>query len=363
VGRHANREGLKLTLEEEYQSIRPLKYQKIYDIAMQAGLNGAPWEFSRKTGKPIDPSDNIYQNSLWTFGGKDEPFLACIWWTEIKPVDGKLVRVGNSRMDAEKWANMKTDIKIAGLKENRLAMKIKKAQAFGSLISTAYLHRKPVRVSVLDGNRPELEEAAHESATADKRLLDEALWWVHKYDVNGAFELVRGIEPPPKVVRDPFNEAPEPGTDNEFLDWLENSPLSDTEKDAIVKIRVGQGYFRDALIERWKGCAVTQCKDPALLIASHIKPWSKCTTRAERLSPDNGLLLTPNLDKAFDRGFISFDDNMKMIIHPNLHLQARNTLPINPNLMLTNRSHAGMTPYLKWHRQYFGFDAPTESGE
>ena len=349
-----------MTIEEIYQSIRPTKNQRIYDLAIQAGLSGTPWEFSRKTNEPIDPSDNIYQNSLWTFGGGDDPYLACIWWKNMDISDGKIVHAGNFKAEAEKWANLKTDMKIAGEKENRLAMKIKKAHAFSSLISTAHFRRRPIRVAVLDGDTPPSDEAAYESATASRRLLDQASWWVHAFDVNGAYELVRDIEPPPKVFKDPFNEAPEPGTEQDFMDWLENPLLTDTEKDALVKVRVGQGYFREALIARWKGCAVTQCKEISLLIASHIKPWSQCTTRAERLSPDNGILLSPNLDKAFDRGLISFDDNLKMIIHPNFHLQARNTLPINQGLVLTNRSHTGMKPYLKWHRQHFGFEAKPE---
>lgn len=350
-----------MILEEQYQAIRPLRRQTIYEIAIQAGLSGKPWEFSRKTGKPVNPSDNVYQNSLWTFGGNGEPYLACIWWSEIEQIDGKLVRTGNSRRDAELWANMKTDMKIAGEVDRRLAMKIKKARAFGTLVSNAYFSRIPVRVAILDGERSDAEDAAVDSSKAEKRLLDEAFWWVHRSDSDGYFELVRGDEPPPRTVKDPFEEAPEPGTEHEFSDWLENSPLSDTEKDAIVKLRVGQGYFRKALIERWKGCAVTRCKDEELLIASHIKPWSHCTTRAERLSPDNGLLLTPNLDKAFDRGYISFDDNFKILIHPTkFHLHSVNTLPILQNSVLTSNVHTGMRPYLKWHRQYFGFEPKGE---
>lgn len=349
-----------MNLKEEYQSLRPNKKKTIYEIAIEAGLKGAPWEFSRKDNRPILPSNNVYQNSLWTFGGNGEPYLACVWWNEIAPIDGRLTRLGNSRLDAEKWASIKTDMKIAGEADHRLAMKIKKARAFSLLVSTAYFSRLPIRVAVLDGNRADVEDAATDSSKAERRLLDSQSWWVHKYDVNGAFELVRGIEPPPRIAKDPFDEAPEPGTEKEFIDWLENSPLSPTEKDAIVKIRVGQGYFRDALKARWKGCAITECKEEALLIASHIKPWSQCTTRAERLSPDNGILLSPNLDKLFDRGFISFDDNFKMLIHPKFHLQAQNTLPINKHGVLTNRTHAGMKPYLKWHRQNFGFEPKDE---
>ena len=41
-------------------------------------------------------------------------------------------------------------------------------------------------------------------------------------------------------------------------------------------------------------------------LASHTKPWSACT-HVERLDPFNGLMLTPNLDGAFDGGLVTFD--------------------------------------------------------
>ncbi|MGJ1442670.1 HNH endonuclease [Sphingobacterium siyangense] len=50
-----------------------------------------------------------------------------------------------------------------------------------------------------------------------------------------------------------------------------------------------------------------------LLIASHIKPWSKCDN-FEKVDPDNGWLLLPNFDKLFDVGLISFDDDGHVLI-------------------------------------------------
>lgn len=156
---------------------------------------------------------------------------------------------------------------------------------------------------------------------------------------------------------DPFDAAPEPETEAEFIEWLNNAPLSDTEKDVLVKVRVGQGYFRDALIKRWKGCAVSNCRNESLLIASHIKPWSKCVNRSERLSPDNGILLSPTLDTAFDVGLISFNDEFKILLHPDLDLQSRNALHILETMHLTQR-HEGMKIFLKWHRRFHGFEPP-----
>lgn len=93
-------------------------------------------------------------------------------------------------------------------------------------------------------------------------------------------------------------------------------PIS-TEKQNLVKCRIGQGTFREKLIEFWQGCSVTKFKNIEILIASHIKPWNS-SSNEERLDVYNGFLLTPNLDKLFDQGYISFDDNGKILISEKL---------------------------------------------
>ncbi|MGN8798979.1 HNH endonuclease [Segatella copri] len=85
-----------------------------------------------------------------------------------------------------------------------------------------------------------------------------------------------------------------------------------TEKDSIVKSRIGQGIFRKGLIEYWHGCAISQCPLTWMLIASHIKPWRDADNQ-ERLDPYNGLLLLTNYDKLFDLGYISFNSKGKIM--------------------------------------------------
>lgn len=343
---------------ETYQSIRPKQLNTIYQVALQAGLSGKPWEFSRHTGEPLLPSNNSYQNALWSFGGGKEPHLAAIWWSDMVPEGERIVHRGDFQAEIQKMANKKTAMKISGERDTRLGMKIKKAKAFDSLIKDAHWNHRPIRIAIVDGHTPKTDDEAYDSSKAKARELDPEPWWVHSLSPYGEYVLVRGIESPPRVTIDPFDDAPELGTEDDFIEWLEDAPLSDTEKDALVKVRVGQGYFRNALKTRWKGCAVNLCRNDTLLIASHIKPWSKCETRAERLSPDNGILLSPTLDKAFDRGFISFSDKFKILLHPKLDLQARNTLRIDEGMRLS-QSHEGMKPFLKWHRQFHGFE-PSE---
>ena len=47
---------------------------------------------------------------------------------------------------------------------------------------------------------------------------------------------------------------------------------------------------------------------PALLVASHIIPWSH--DKLNRVNPKNGLLLSALHDKAFDAGLITIDDDL-----------------------------------------------------
>ncbi|MCE0495933.1 HNH endonuclease [Vibrio salinus] len=96
-------------------------------------------------------------------------------------------------------------------------------------------------------------------------------------------------------------------------DIIDNQSLTETEKQILVNTRMGQGTYRRQLIDLWQGCAVTGYRNTQMLVASHIKPWRK-STPDEKLDKFNGLLLVANLDKAFDRGFISFDSHGKILI-------------------------------------------------
>lgn len=70
------------------------------------------------------------------------------------------------------------------------------------------------------------------------------------------------------------------------------------------------------LLER--GCRVTGIMDRAHLRASHIKPWH-ASSDTERLDGANGLLLAPHVDHLFDRGFISFEDDGRVLVSVRLH--------------------------------------------
>lgn len=142
---------------------------------------------------------------------------------------------------------------------------------------------------------------------------------------------------------------------NELSEDLENIitdiSYSETDKITLVKYRIGQGAFRDNLLSYWKGCAVTGYKKHSMLIASHIKPWRESNNQ-ERLDKYNGLLLIPNLDKAFDTGFISFDRNGKILISE--VLESPKILGIEDDMKIRfEKSHQ---PYLEYHRDMVFFN-------
>lgn len=93
--------------------------------------------------------------------------------------------------------------------------------------------------------------------------------------------------------------------------------ISETEKQQLVKARLGQGLFRDRLVAFWGKCCVTGLDLRSVLRASHIKPWRDCCN-SERLDVYNGLLLSPNMDALFDKGFISFSDTGEILISSQL---------------------------------------------
>jgi hypothetical protein len=89
--------GLTMTIEEQYESIKPTRWQRIYDLVKAADVEVGFWEESKITGKDIDPYRNTFQNSRWTFGGGAQPLVACIWWTEMIAVEDSIVRKNSSR--------------------------------------------------------------------------------------------------------------------------------------------------------------------------------------------------------------------------------------------------------------------------
>lgn len=124
-----------------------------------------------------------------------------------------------------------------------------------------------------------------------------------------------------------------------------------------VKTRVNQSFFRQIVLANYGGrCALTGIDIPDLLIASHIIPWANDTK--ERLNPANGICLSALYDKAFDKGYMSFDNEGKVLLSNNIEdkkdrdYYAKYFMTIKGHKIEGYRKYAPNPEFLNWHRQH-----------
>ena len=129
-----------------------------------------------------------------------------------------------------------------------------------------------------------------------------------------------------------------------------DTAITVTERASIIKSRIGQGEFRHALMERYNGsCIVTGINIQTLLIASHIKPWA-VSNNSERLSSDNGLLLSATYDRLFDSGLISFDNSGKILVSRYVDDSNKARLKLDNKPSVNVQFSPGTKHNLEYHR-------------
>jgi putative restriction endonuclease len=119
----------------------------------------------------------------------------------------------------------------------------------------------------------------------------------------------------------------------------------------LIDARKGQGYFRDQVLKRMNYCIITGSKE--ILDAAHIKPWTKSDDE-EKIDSFNGIMLTPNCHKLFDKGLICFNKKGEVKVSYKLDQKEFNKLinvekKINLKPILDDKTQK----YIKWHADYF----------
>jgi hypothetical protein len=130
-----------------------------------------------------------------------------------------------------------------------------------------------------------------------------------------------------------------------------DTAIQDTTRQAVVLARRGQGLFKQRVMEIERACRITGVNRVEHLRASHCKPWRDATNE-ERLDGENGLLLTPNADHLFDRGFLGFDDNGDLLISPVAHTESLAKMGLTPHRKVNVGGFSeGQRRYLEFHRE------------
>ena len=125
--------------------------------------------------------------------------------------------------------------------------------------------------------------------------------------------------------------------------------ISVTERQAIVQSRIGQGVFRQSLFDKYDGkCLITGIDHPKLLVASHIKPWA-VSNNHERLSAENGLLLSATYDRLFDSGLITFGKDGTLFYSTFIGATNIKRLHLEKGMHFDLRLSPEMGEYLEYH--------------
>lgn len=153
-----------------------------------------------------------------------------------------------------------------------------------------------------------------------------------------------------KQYRYYINAVTEDIGDNDYIESIKNDVrIPETERKAIIQSRVGQGAFRKALFQKYRGqCIVTGINHPKLLVASHIKPWA-VSSNQERLSVDNGLLLSATYDRLFDSGLITFDKHGKIFLSSFIGEENVQRLHLSKGAVFDLNVSGNMGEYLDYH--------------
>lgn len=128
--------------------------------------------------------------------------------------------------------------------------------------------------------------------------------------------------------------------------------IPETEREAVILARRGQGIFKRNVLKIEQRCRITGVDRVEHLTGSHCKPWRDCASNEERLDGENGLLLTPSIDHLFDRGFISFENDGRLLVSRVAHKESLRKMGV-PVDQLRNVGgfSEGQKHYLQYHRE------------
>ncbi len=206
------------------------------------------------------------------------------------------------------------------------------------------LGRTPGAVVLKACNFAALDETLPRKGMSHASRLDREVWEAFLHDPETllpVFARQMGMEEAPAGLAEDAATPPLP------------SSAQATERIVPVRQRLGQDFFRRMVLAAWaERCPLTGVNDARLLNASHIVAWKD--DPANRLNPRNGICLNTLHDRAFDRHLITFDEDMRMVIAPDVPDDARRVLERvdSPRLSMPERFLPDPA-LLEAHRQRF----------
>ncbi|HIG23438.1 HNH endonuclease [Henriciella sp.] len=228
-------------------------------------------------------------------------------------------------------------------REVTLAIELYTRLPFGRLHSgnpeiialAAQIGRTPSALAMKLVNLASLDEDLDRKGLGNASSLDREVW------SDFASHPTQFIERARRLVGEIFYIEPE---QSRVLEVAEGK-----EVERVVKVRQNQRVFREIVLPSYDNqCAVIGKVSPELLTASHIIPWK--TREDTRLDPRNGISLNSLHDRAFDRGLISFRDDLTMMVSSKIVVPDHVRTLFNEDIRLKPAKFRPLPEYLEHHR-------------
>ena len=204
--------------------------------------------------------------------------------------------------------------------------------------------------------------------TRANTLLPKKNAYLQDFSISYVTETLRPylVTPAPKYETISYSDSFSIDVADTKLDMLDDDGRTSDMKEKMLKgkykisargvqTRTVQGEFRSALfVKTPHRCPVCGFDFKNLLIASHIKPYSKCEDTYDAMNPNNGLLMCPICDKLFEQAnYITIDYKTGNVIYDtNIEdeksLQYLHDCTVPYDYIDCERRH-----YLKWHNEAF----------
>src|SRR5690606_5834871 len=153
----------------------------------------------------------------------------------------------------------------------------------------------------------------------------------------------------------PLEYQPNDFLDKELQKNVIQEEVANTARIIQQTIRIGQEKFRRNLLEEMSFCPITGITDKRILLASHIKPW-RVSNNNERLDKNNGFIFSPTIDKLFDIGLITFENNKALLVSKALDSGNIKSIGIEPKKVYENLPIENRIQYLEYHRNFIFLD-------
>ena len=184
--------------------LKPTKKNNLMDLVEAAGHNIEPWK--RTKGLPASNPKFCYE---WCFYDPDAGYIFNLWHEEMIVSETEIMASGNKRNMIEEARNpgLSKKVKLAA------SSRIKRAKKFDGYLKQIHKSGEPFRVIIQTGELKDID--VYESAKANKRVLDDAFWYLAEYNSNsGDYALIRR----PSKTDTPNAQVSK--NDNENILWI-----------------------------------------------------------------------------------------------------------------------------------------------